>query len=54
MIKSIINKNKSLFVFDEVWTGFGKTGFNFAFEYFNIRPDVLILGKSLGGGLPWG
>ena len=32
----------------------GKTGFNFAFEYYKIRPDVLILGKSLGGGLPLG
>ena len=53
-IKSIVKKNKSLLIFDEVWTGFGKTGFNFAFEYFKIRPDVLILGKSLGGGLPLG
>ena len=53
-IQSIIRRNKSLLIFDEVWTAFGKTGFNFAFEYFGIIPDVLILGKALGGGLPLG
>jgi len=53
-IHSIIKRNKSLLIFDEVWTGFGKTGFNFAFEFFDITPDVLILGKALGGGLPLG
>lgn len=41
-------------IFDEVFTGFGRTGRLFAFEYFALVPDMLILGKSLGGGLPAG
>ena len=53
-IQSLIKINNSLLIFDEVWTGFGKTGYNFAYEYYKIIPDILILGKSLGGGLPLG
>ena len=44
----------ALLIFDETWTGFGKTGYNFAYELYKIIPDVLILGKSIGGGLPLG
>ena len=53
-IQKLTSKNNSLLIFDEVWTGFGKTGYNFAYEYFNIVPDILILGKSIGGGMPLG
>jgi len=53
-IKQIISKSNTLFIFDEVWTGFGKTGHNFAYEYFKVTPDIVILGKSIGGGLPLG
>ncbi len=41
-------------IVDEVFTGFGRTGRMFAFEHFDIAPDLVILGKSLGGGLPAG
>ncbi len=41
-------------IFDEVFTGFGRTGPLFAFKYYEIVPDLLILGKSFGGGLPAG
>ncbi|MDG2153389.1 MAG: aspartate aminotransferase family protein [Crocinitomicaceae bacterium] len=44
----------ALLVLDEIQCGLGRTGKYFAFEHFNIQPDILTLGKSLGGGLPIG
>ena len=44
----------ALLVLDEIQCGLGRTGKYFAFEHYNIQPDILTLGKSLGGGLPIG
>ncbi len=44
----------ALLMLDEIQAGFGRTGKCWAFEWFDVVPDVLLLGKALGGGLPLG
>jgi acetylornithine/succinyldiaminopimelate/putrescine aminotransferase len=44
----------TLLILDEIQTGFGRTGDLWGFEGCNITPDVLVLGKALGGGMPLG
>ncbi len=41
-------------ILDEIQAGFGRTGTLWAFEQFDIIPDILLLGKALGGGMPLG
>ncbi len=44
----------ALLILDEIQPGFGRTGKFFGFEYFNVTPDILVMGKGMGGGLPVG
>ena len=53
-VREICDKNDIVLIFDEVQTGMGRTGKMFCFQNYGIRPDVLTLAKSLGGGLPIG
>ena len=48
--QEICQANKVLLMLDEIQTGLGRTGKMFCYEYDNIKPDILIIGKALGGG----
>ncbi|MDC1030895.1 aspartate aminotransferase family protein [Flavobacteriaceae bacterium] len=44
----------ALLILDEIQPGFGRTGHFFGFEHFNVKPDIIVMGKGMGGGLPIG
>ena len=48
------NDTGTLLVLDEIQAGFGRTGTLWGFEKYNVVPDILLLGKALGGGMPMG
>lgn len=53
-LRRFCDDNNLLLIFDEVQSGLGRTGHNFAWEHYNVKPDIMTLAKALGGGLPIG
>ncbi len=54
MLRQKCSETKSLLIFDEIQTGFGRLGYMFALDRFRVVPDILLLAKALGGGMPLG
>ena len=54
LLRQKCNETKTLLVLDEIQTGFGRTGELFAFEHYDIIPDILLIAKGMGGGMPIG
>jgi acetylornithine/N-succinyldiaminopimelate aminotransferase len=54
LMREKCSKQEALLIFDEVQTGFGRTGTMFATNRYGVVPDILVLAKALGGGMPLG
>ena len=53
-LRKICDDLGTILIFDEIQTGFGRTGNLFVFEEFDVVPDILLISKGMGGGLPIG
>ena len=51
-LRDIADNTGSILIIDEVQSGFGRTGKIWAYQYFNIKPDIMTAGKAIGGGFP--
>lgn len=51
-IDKFCKSNNSLLAFDEMQSGFGRTGADFGFQHYGVKPDLIAVGKGMGGGFP--
>ena len=51
-LRSLANQSGALLIFDEIYTGFHRTGRRFACDHWNVQPDLICLGKALTSGFP--
>ncbi len=51
-IEKICRNNEILLTFDEMQAGFGRTGYKFGYQHYDVTPDLICVGKGMGGGVP--
>jgi acetylornithine/N-succinyldiaminopimelate aminotransferase len=53
-LRKLCDKKNLVLIFDEIQTGFGRTGEFFAYQYYKVKPDIITLAKSIANGIPLG